>query len=166
MGLFGFSKSVGIGLFDNDDEAAEKIKKHVEDNNPGVSDLGVTYGDNIADVCGDCDSAEAFEKVVLMVGNVKGVEDVYSYNLKVKDDSAGLEGATDANDTEKQQVPSSTSNVQFYTIESGDTLGKIAKEFYGNAGKYPVIFEANREVIQDPDKIYPGQKIRIPALED
>jgi len=51
---------------------------------------------------------------------------------------------------------------QYYVIESGDTLGGIAKTFLGSAGRYPEIFEANREVIQDPNKIYPGQKIRIP----
>ena len=47
-------------------------------------------------------------------------------------------------------------------IKSGDTLGKIARHYYGNANRYPRIFDANREVIEDPDKIYPGQKIRIP----
>ena len=45
---------------------------------------------------------------------------------------------------------------------SGDTLGAIAKRYYGNASKYMKIFEANKDIISDPDKIYPGQKIRIP----
>jgi nucleoid-associated protein YgaU len=52
--------------------------------------------------------------------------------------------------------------VEYYVIESGDTLSGIAKRFLGNAMDYPKIFEANREVIKDPNKIYPGQKIRIP----
>ncbi len=55
-------------------------------------------------------------------------------------------------------------DVDFYTIVKGDTLSGIAKEYYGDAMKYPVIFEANREVIKDPDLIFPGQKIRIPKL--
>jgi len=54
---------------------------------------------------------------------------------------------------------------QFYTVVSGDTLGKIAKAHYGNAMKYPVIFEANTPMLSDPDKIYPGQVLRIPALD-
>ncbi len=54
--------------------------------------------------------------------------------------------------------------MEFYTIQKGDTLSKIAKTFYGNAMKYPVIFEANREVIKDANLIYPGQVIRIPKL--
>ena len=53
--------------------------------------------------------------------------------------------------------------MQYYTIESGDSLSKIAKQFYGNAMDYPKLFEANKEVIEDPNLIYPGQKIRVPA---
>ena len=51
---------------------------------------------------------------------------------------------------------------EYYVIESGDTLWGIAAKFLGNGSKYPEIFEANREVIEDPDKIFVGQKIRIP----
>jgi nucleoid-associated protein YgaU len=76
-----------------------------------------------------------------MAGNVKGVEEV-----KVD----GLE------------APPQTAEVDFYVIESGDTLSAIAKQFYGDANAYPQIVEANREVIKDADLIFPGQKIRIP----
>ena len=54
----------------------------------------------------------------------------------------------------------------FYTVVRGDTLSKIAKEHYGNAMKYPVIFEANKPMLKHPDKIYPGQVLRIPPLAD
>ena len=53
---------------------------------------------------------------------------------------------------------------QTYTVAKGDTLSKIAKEHYGNANKYPVIFEANKPMLKDPDEIYPGQRLRIPPL--
>ena len=52
----------------------------------------------------------------------------------------------------------------YYTIVKGDNLSKIAKKFYGDANKYKVIFDANREVIKDANLIYPGQKIRIPKI--
>ena len=55
---------------------------------------------------------------------------------------------------------------RFHTVVGGDTLSKIAKEQYGDPMKYPVIFEANRPMLSDPDKIYPGQVLRIPALDD
>ena len=55
---------------------------------------------------------------------------------------------------------------QFHTVVSGDSLSKIAKEFYGDAMKYPVIFEANKPMLTHPDKIYPGQVLRIPPLVD
>ena len=54
---------------------------------------------------------------------------------------------------------------QFYTVQPGDSLSKIAKQFYGNAMKYPVIFDANKPMLKDPNKIYPGQVLRIPPLE-
>ena len=52
-----------------------------------------------------------------------------------------------------------------YEVKSGDTLSKIAREFYGDAMKYPAIFEANKPLLSDPDKIYPGQVLRIPPLD-
>jgi nucleoid-associated protein YgaU len=52
---------------------------------------------------------------------------------------------------------------KFYTVVKGDTLSKIAKEFYGNANAYMKIFEANKPMLSHPDKIYPGQNLRIPA---
>ncbi len=51
---------------------------------------------------------------------------------------------------------------KYYTVVKGDTLSKIAKASYGDAMKYPVIFEANKPMLKDPDKIYPGQVLRIP----
>jgi len=101
----------------------------------------VAYDDGVVDLSGKADSAEAVEKVVLMAGNVKGVTDV-----KI----------------DKMQAPKPAPEVEYYTIVSGDSLSKIAKKFYGNAMDYPKLFDANREVIKDPDLIYPGQKIRIP----
>jgi nucleoid-associated protein YgaU len=53
--------------------------------------------------------------------------------------------------------------VQTYTVVSGDSLSKIAKHFYGDASKWRQIFEANRDVIKNPDLIHPGQVLKIPA---
>lgn len=76
-----------------------------------------------------------------MAGNIMGVGEV-----KVEDGHAA----------------SVDDGTQYYIIKSGDTLSAIAKQFYGDANKYPRIFEANREVIKNADLIFPGQKIRIP----
>jgi nucleoid-associated protein YgaU len=51
---------------------------------------------------------------------------------------------------------------QYYVVKQGDTLSKIAEEFYGDKMLYPKIFEANTDVLQDPNKIKPGQRLRIP----
>lgn len=142
MGLFDFVATMGKKLFSNDDDAADKIKAAIESDNPGISDLGVAFDSGRVDLSGKADTAEALEKTVLIAGNVQGVSDV---------------------NAEKVEAPEPAADVQYYTIESGDTLSKIAKEFLGNAMDYPKIFEANKEVIKDPNLIYPGQKIRIPA---
>ncbi len=160
MSLFGFVKDIGRKLFVSDDEAAAKIKTHIEANNPGVADLGVEYNDGYVGLSGECESAAAYEKCILMAGNVKNVVDVLTKGLTIK--NSKMVAAVDANDADNQLVPEVQEKVEFYTIKSGDSLSKIAKTYYGNAMDYPKIFEANREVIEDPDKIYPGQKIRIP----
>ena len=59
-------------------------------------------------------------------------------------------------------LPFEKAREEYYVIEKGDTLSHIAKRYYGKASRWKDLFEANREVIQDPDKIFPGQKIRVP----
>jgi len=56
-----------------------------------------------------------------------------------------------------------TAPVKSYTVQKGDTLSKIAKNFYGEANEYKKIFEANKDQLKDPDKIQPGQVLRIPS---
>jgi nucleoid-associated protein YgaU len=141
MGLFDFAKDIGKKLFGNDAEAGEKIKAEIEQDNPGITGLTVSYDKGVVSLTGEAESPEAMEKAVLMAGNVKGVEEVKVDQLT---------------------APPQTAEVDFYVIEKGDTLSAIAKRFYGDANAYPRIFEANREVIKDANLIYPGQKIRIP----
>lgn len=141
MGLLSFAKSIGSKLFSKPEEAPTKITSHIEEDNPGISDLEVGYDNGIVTLKGNPSSQEALEKAVLMAGNVEGVSEVQYEEV--------------AGDTPPVKV-------EYYEIVSGDTLSGIAKKYYGNASEYMQIFEANREVIKDPDKIYVGQKIRIP----
>jgi nucleoid-associated protein YgaU len=57
---------------------------------------------------------------------------------------------------------SSSTAPKVYVVVKGDTLSKIAKHEYGRAGDWKRIFEANRDILDDPDKIFPGQKLKIP----
>ncbi|MEW8229817.1 MAG: peptidoglycan-binding protein LysM [Candidatus Thiodiazotropha endolucinida] len=141
MGLFDFAANLGKKLFGKDDDPAEKIKQQIEADNPGIKDLDVSFDDGKVVLSGNADSAEALEKTVLIAGNVQGVSEVTA---------------------DAVTAPQQKAKVEYYTIESGDTLSAIAKRFLGKASDYPKIFEANREVIKDPNLIYPGQKIRIP----
>jgi hypothetical protein len=155
MSLFGFVKDIGRRLFNKDEEAAEKIKEHILAHNPGVEDLEVTYENGIVGLAGRCTNKEAFQKCVLMAGNVEGVADVYATGLQAYVDPAATAAAAEAARAAAEE--------QYYVIQKGDTLWAIAKKHLGDGNRYPEIFEANKEVIIDPDKIFPGQKIRIPA---
>ncbi len=141
MGLLSFAKDIGKKLFNREAEASEKISAYIEEDNPGVSNLQVDVKDGVVTLAGEAESAEALEKAMLMAGNVAGVSEVRSDSVA---------------------APAATEKVEYYEIVSGDTLSAIAQKYYGKASAYPRIFEANREVIKDPDKIYVGQKIRIP----
>ena len=60
-------------------------------------------------------------------------------------------------------APASAAAARTYSVKSGDTLSKISKEFYGDAGQYMKIFEANKDKLKDPDQIQVGQELKIPA---
>ncbi|HHD63082.1 MAG TPA: peptidoglycan-binding protein LysM [Desulfobulbaceae bacterium] len=141
MGLLSFAKNIGKKLFHREEEASEKIAAYIEEDNPGVSNLQVTVANGVASLSGEAVSSEALEKAVLMAGNVHGVSEVK------------FDGVV---------APVAVEKVEYYEIVSGDTLSAVAKKYYGKGSAYMRIFEANREVIKDPDKIYVGQKIRIP----
>ncbi len=143
--LFNFVKDAGEKLIDNitgnEAQAAETVKERVQKQNLDIQDLDVKVEGEKVILNGKAQSAEALEKAILAAGNVNGV------------------GSVEAN----VEVPENDSNdPTFYEVQSGDTLSGIAKKFYGDANQYPKIFEANKPMLSDPDKIYPGQNLRIP----
>ena len=145
MGLLDFARDVGRQLFDTDAEAADNIKQHLEIKTTGISNIDVQFDDGVATVCGDCANQAVRDHAILIAGNIKGVEKVNADGLSAP-----------------EEPPEKVAKDEVYEIKSGDTLGAIAKQFYGKASQYMRIFEANRDIIDDPNKIYPGQKIRIP----
>ena len=144
MGLFDFVRNIGRKIFESDADANDRIKEEIETSLKGVEGLTVDYdpASGLVKLGGTAASSEAMEKAVLIAGNALGVANVNVDGLKTPEESKGVE---------------------FYVIKSGDTLSAIAQHFYKDPNKYPKIFEANREVIKDPNLIFPGQKIRIPA---
>ena len=149
MGLFDFVKDVGRQIFDTDAEAADNIKNHLEVKTHGLSNLDVKFDDGTVTICGDCANQAVRDQAILIAGNIQGVEKVVADDLRAPEP--------------KPEEPEEKAEI--YEIVSGDTLGGIAKRYYGKAGAYMKIFEANKDIISDPNKIYPGQKIRIP-LDD
>lgn len=145
MSLLDFAKDVGRQLFDTDAEAADSIRQHLEIKLSGIKNLDVKFDDGVATICGECVNEATRSSALLIAGNVKGVEKL------IADDLTFPEPA------EEEQE-----KIEIYEIVSGDTLGGIAKRFYGKASLYTRIHAANKELIPDPNKIYPGQKIKIP----
>lgn len=141
MGLLSFVKDIGNKIFGDEDEAPKKLKEHIEKDNPGINNLEISVDDGVATIKGDTDDPSALEKAILMVGNVFGISEVHA---------------------DEVTAPEQTIEVEYYEIKKGDSLWKIAKNLYGNGNDYHKIFEENREVIKDPDLIFPGQMIRIP----
>ena len=142
MGLFKFIRDAGKSLFGaGEANAAEAIEKEVKD--LGLDgDIKVEVDGGKVKISGDVPNQETKEKIILAAGNVEGI-------AEVEDGMNAEAGGDEAN---------------FHTVEKGDTLWAIATKAYGDGSKYPVIFEANKPMLSDPDKIYPGQVLRIPAL--
>lgn len=164
MGMFSFIKEAGEKLFGigeakatevaakanptpvnvdaANQAAANAIAAYVAKMNLSADglDIGFDGASGTVIVQGMADTQETKEKILLCCGNVAGVEHVQ--------DQLG--------------VTSAEAEPQFYTVVRGDTLSRIAKEFYGNANAYMGIFEANKPMLSSPDKIYPGQMLRIP----
>lgn len=143
MGLFDFVKDIGKKVFTKDEEASKAVTDHIAADNPGIENLNVNVENGTAKIQGVASTAAALEKAVLMAGNIQGIS-----NVTIEADISNGE-ALGADD-------------EFYVIQKGDTLWKIAEKHYGNGAKYTAIVDANKEVIKDADKIFPGQKIRLP----
>jgi nucleoid-associated protein YgaU len=138
MGLFNFWKKSGKKVAGGGDEApsADALKKEVANLGLDTKGAEITVDGDKVTVSGGSLSAEEREKVILAVGNVEGVASV-----------------------EADQVDDAV----FHTVEKGDTLSAIAKKTLGNANRYNEIFEANKPMLSHPDKIYPGQVLRLPG---
>ncbi|MEL8056803.1 MAG: peptidoglycan-binding protein LysM [Pseudomonadota bacterium] len=147
MGIFKFVKSKGKELIADRNRVAEKaIKKEVEDlglDDDLGGDFRVLVDGAKVKLEGKVPDQETKEKLILAAGNITGIGEVDD-SMKVKS---------------KAKVAEPT----FYTVKSGDSLSKIAKKFYGDAMRYPDIFEANTPMLKHPDRIYPGQVLRIPG---
>lgn len=145
MGLLSFVKDAGDKLWDNltnkSSDQGEKLKEHLAKSGlSGMDNVDVTVENDVVKVTADAMDQAVKEKMMLVLGNVAGVS-------KVEDNI---------------NVQSSDKEARFYTVKKGDTLSAIAKAEYGNANDYQKIFEANKPMLTHPDKIYPGQVLRIP----
>ncbi|OAU96006.1 peptidoglycan-binding protein LysM [Moraxella catarrhalis] len=163
MGVFSFAKDIGDKLFNRNkkqeadqpnaaptaapaeptaQEIANLLLARIQTQNVNISGLKVNYNadTDTATLSGTAKTQADRERARLAVGNVQHVETV----------------------VDDIEVEATEPESRFYTVKSGDSLSKIAKEMYGNANDYMKIFDANKPMLSHPDKIYPGQVLRIP----
>lgn len=165
MGVFSFLKNAGAKIFggDNNEEAvkaaaakeaaaesraAEMLERQrgvllrgvVDSTGIPIENLDIAVNQDAVTLYGQVMEQKHKEKLILAVGNVTGIATV----------------------DDRMTVVNPEPEADFYEVKSGDSLSKIAKKFYGNAMEYPAIFEANKPMLKDVDKIYPGQMLRIP----
>ena len=167
MGLLDFVKDAGSKIFGREEKAPPTVetktptpeevrsyhnRRRAKALHNAVSALGLPTDDlaievdgEVAILRGKVPTQSDREKVALAVGNTAGIAGVNYDALEVTNPEP---------------------EAQYHTVQRGDTLSGIAKKYYGKAMKYPVIFEANKPMLTDPDKIYPGQVLRIPPLDD
>ena len=126
------------------DAAADAILDYIKTQNLSATGLTVTFdgATATASVFGVAADQATKEKIALCAGNVAGVVGVNNM----------------------MSVDKSAPEAKYYTVVSGDNLSKISKAQYGDPNKYMVIFDANKPMLTHPDKIYPGQVLRIPPL--
>ena len=148
MGLIDFVKEAGESLLkkagESREAAGEAVSKRIQDLGLTVDGLKVDVDGDKAVLSGKAASQAEREKAILAAGNTQGVAQV----------------------DDQLSVASAEPESRYHRVVSGDTLSKIAKQYYGDLSKYPEIFEANQPMLKDPDKIYPGQVLRIPPLAD
>ena len=147
MGLFSFLKNAGAKIFggksvETKEERIQSMKTIVEELGLSIINFDLELDEDRVVVYGQTESQSEKEKIILALGNVEGIATV----------------------DDRISVVAAPAEADFYQVQAGDSLSKIAKKYYGNAMKYPEIFEANKPMLKHPDKIYPGQTLRIPKL--
>jgi nucleoid-associated protein YgaU len=153
MGLISFIKNAGAKIFKSEEkreeDKAKVIVEHIKKFGFDVSTVQVAVDGEKVILHGKVDTLANKNKIIVTAGNVDGISAVEDHLLVIA----------------PPPVAPPAPEKQFYTVKKGDYLSKIAKEVYGDAKKYPVIFEANKPMLKDPDLIYPGQVLVIPPLQ-
>jgi nucleoid-associated protein YgaU len=155
MGIIDFFKDT-LGITPD----ADDIKAEIAKLGLNVQNFNVVITDGVATVTGLAVNRGEASKIVMAVGNTKGITKVDN-QMRVPLSSLPAPPPTAA---PTDDADADEEAVVFYPVEKGETLSGIAKRLYGDPNKYMKIFEANKPMLKDPDKIYPGQVLRVPPL--
>jgi nucleoid-associated protein YgaU len=189
--LEGIGEKVAEAAKGDNDKIATALTEKITQFGLDIDDLEIEFSDGVATVSGVAADDATVEKTILIIGNTQGVSEVEADGFvagtteaekaeyaKARAEAIArareLAEGRDKEEAEKKarlelrerrrkaQAAAARQTSKFYEVKSGDTLSKIAQEFYGDGSKFPVIFEANQPMLKSADLIYPGQMLRIP----
>ncbi len=156
MGLF--------GMFESFDEKAKKALEEVRGLGLGVEDLDLSIDGKVVTLYGTATDRESKARAMVELSNRLGDADNVINRIRVEEPAPAAPAAVEDEPSSAPQAGEDPA-AEVYEVQPGDTLGAIAQRFYGKASLYPKIFEANRDILDDPNLIKVGQKLKIPKLD-
>jgi nucleoid-associated protein YgaU len=129
-----------------------------------TSGLKLSFSPGSIAVAGTVSSDAEREKIIEVLSGIDGISSVQD-NMVIAT-APEPEPVPEPAPVEAEEAAPAETGGRTYTVQSGDSLWKIAEEMYGNGSKYMKIFEANKDLLDNPDKIFPGQELKIPELDD
>jgi len=192
--LEAIGEKVAEAAKEDNDAMAKELTEKVKTFGFDIDDLEIEFSEGVATVSGIAADEATVEKTILVIGNTQGVSEVVADGFAAGNteaeraeyakarEEAIAKARSLADERErvaaeararielrerrrKAQAAAAKAMSKFHEVARGNTLSKIAKEYYGDGSKWPIIFEANQPMLKDPDLIYPGQVLRIPPLD-
>jgi len=175
MGIFDSIKSAFGGKADSEPDITVGPSQMLRNAGLDPSGLKFGFGTGSITVSGDIADEADRQKILDVLATTPGISTVND-NMAVAAPAPAEpeppqapveEPASSAPEAPAAEAPAEAApDAQTYTVQSGDTLWKISEQVYGNGSKYMKIFEANTDILENPDRIFPGQKLVIPVLGD
>lgn len=165
MGIFDkLKKAVGGGEPERDTTVAPS--QLLRDAGIDPSGLKFGFGTGTISVSGTIADESERAKIIEVLSGIAGIDTVEDHMLVAKPMPEPEPEPAPEPVSEPEATTEADAGARTYTVESGDSLWKIAEAMYGNGSKYTKIFDANRDILDDPDRIFPGQVLKIPEQED
>jgi len=169
MGIFDSIKSAFGNKAESEADVTTSPSQLLQNAGLDTSGLHFGFGTDSITVSGEIAHENERQKILDILATAPGINTVQD-NMTVAAPAPAADTVTAEPEVAERDVPEApaetTSDSDTYTVQSGDTLWKISEAHYGEGSKYMKIFEANTDLLKNPDQIFPGQELKIPKLDD